>query len=105
MAKQRLVGTGSVEERIAHLFTYKGMKGVERARVDALLGCVGSFLVSDGPRARSIKMAQVLGVKSLSHTRIPLHMSQANLIHYTNRYGWCLTSDAEVYVKDALRAG
>lgn len=98
MAKQRVVGTGSVEERIAHLFTYKGMEGVERGQVDALLCCVGSFLIADRPRARAVKMAEVLGVESLSHTRVPLHMSQARLIHYTNRYGWCLTEDAQAFV-------
>jgi Mn-dependent DtxR family transcriptional regulator len=98
MAKQRLVGTGSVEERIAHLFTYKGMEGVHREQVDALLRCVGDFLVADGPRARAVKMAAVLGVESLSHTRIPLHLSQAKLMHYTNRYGWCLTDDAQAFV-------
>lgn len=98
MAKQRVVGRGSVEERIAHLFTYKGMETVQREQVDALLRCVGSFLVSDGPRVRAVKMAEVLGVPSLSHTRIPLHMSQARLIHYTNRYGWCLTEDARAFM-------
>lgn len=98
MAKQRVVGTGSVEERIAHLFTYKGMETVQREQVDALLRCVDSFLASDRPRARAVKMAEVLGVESLSHTRIPLHMSQARLIHYTNRYGWCLTEDAQAFM-------
>lgn len=104
MAKQRVVGTGPVEDRISHIFTYKGMEDVPRARVEALLRVIHAFTVADRPRARSIQMAKVLGVKSLSYTRIPLHMSQAKLIYYNNCYGWCLTADASAYVAEGLHA-
>jgi Mn-dependent DtxR family transcriptional regulator len=103
MAKQRVVGTGPVEDRIDHVFTYKGMEDVSREQVNELLNAIFMFTVNDRPRARSIQMAEVLGVKSLSHTRIPLHLSQARLIHYNNRYGWSLTPDAAAYI-EALRA-
>lgn len=99
MPKTRVVGTGTVEERIEHLFSYKGMENLDRAKVDELLRCVDSFLASDRPRTRAEKMAKVLGVSGLSSTRVPLHLSQAKLIVCLSRYGWCLTKDAEEYIR------
>jgi hypothetical protein len=99
MSRQKKVGVGSIQDRIEHVFTYKGMEDLDLSKVLDLLKTVCAFTVANGPRIRAERMASVLGVPGLSHTRLPLHLSQTKLLTYSNRVGWCCPPEVHEYLK------